>query len=470
MAELVGAAAAAGTSVRAAGSGHSFTDCACTDGLMLDLSGMDRVLDADTTSGLVSVEAGITLHALGKRLAEQGLAMENQGDIDSQTLAGAISTATHGTGARYRNISSQVAAMRLVTATGEIVDLAEEADPEALAAARVGIGSLGVVASVTLRAVPIFTIERIDAPRPLADTLERLDELADTPDHFEFFVFPYSDVALTRTSTRSDRPPEPEDPRRAWVRESLIENKALDLMCRAGRRLSLRDPRDQPPRVEPGDQSVKVERSHNVYATRRDVRFTEMEYAIPREHGAEAVRRVLGLIERRRLPIGFPIEVRVVAGDDAYLSTAHARDTCYIAVHQYSGMEFETYFRAVEADHGLLRRSPPLGQAPLPVRGDPPAALPGVGALAGGARAPGPVRHVHQRLLAPGARAGGGGRVELLGPGVAGRRSALPGAGGHAAIERDHAAVARRDPRADGQQAPGRQPPALDRHAERPLA
>ena len=243
VAELVGAAAAAGTSVRAVGSGHSFTDCACTDGLMLDLSGMDRVLDADTTSGLVSVEAGITLHALGKRLAELGLAMENQGDIDSQTLAGAISTATHGTGARYRNISSQVAAIRLVTATGEVLDLTEEADPEALAAARVGIGSLGVVASVTLRAVPIFTIERIDAPRPLADTLERLDELADAPDHFEFFVFPYSDVALTRTSTRSDRPPEPEDPRRAWVREALIENRALDLMCRAGRRFPPRSPR-----------------------------------------------------------------------------------------------------------------------------------------------------------------------------------------------------------------------------------
>ncbi len=349
VAELVGAAAAAGTSVRAVGSGHSFTDCACTDGLMLDLGGMDRVLDADTTSGLVSVEAGITLHALGKRLAELGLAMENQGDIDSQTLAGAISTATHGTGARYRNISSQVAAIRLVTATGEVLDLTEEADPEALAAARVGIGSLGVVASVTLRAVPIFTIERIDAPRPLADTLERLDELADAPDHFEFFVFPYSDVALTRTSTRSDRPPEPEDPRRAWVREALIENKALDLMCRAGRRFPSAIPAINRRVSSLVTESVKVERSHNVYATRRDVRFTEMEYAIPREHGAEAVRRVLGLIERRRLPIGFPIEVRVVAGDDAYLSTAHGRDTCYIAVHQYSGMEFETYFRAVEA-------------------------------------------------------------------------------------------------------------------------
>ena len=280
---------------------------------MVDLGAMDRVLDADTSSGLVSVEAGITLHALGKRLAELGLAMENQGDIDSQTLAGAISTATHGTGARYRNISSQVAAIRLVTAAGEVVELTEESDPDALAAARVGVGALGAIASVTLRAVPIFTIERIDAPRPLADTLERLDELADAPDHFEFFVFPYADVALTRTSTRSDRPPEPEDPRRVWVREALIENGALDLMCRAGRRFPGAIPAINRRVSSLVTESQKVDRGHNVYATRRDVRFTEMEYGIPREHGAEAVRRVLDLIERRRLPIGFPIEVRVVA-------------------------------------------------------------------------------------------------------------------------------------------------------------
>ena len=297
----------------------------------------------------MSVEAGITLHALGKRLAELGLAMENQGDIDSQTLAGAISTATHGTGARYRNVSSQVATVRLVTAAGQVVELTQESDPDALAAARVGVGSLGVISSVTLRAVPIFTIERIDAPRPLTDTLERLDELADAPDHFEFFVFPYADVALTRTSTRSDRPPEPEDPRRVWVREALIENRALDLMCRAGRRFPGAIPAINRRVSSLVTESQKIDRGHNVYATRRDVRFTEMEYGIPREHGAEAVRRVLDLIERRRLPIGFPIEVRIVAGDDAHLSTAHGRDTCYIAVHQYSGMEFETYFRAVEA-------------------------------------------------------------------------------------------------------------------------
>ena len=345
---MVGSAAAAGMPVRAVGSGHSFTDCACTDGLMLDLGEMNRVVDSDTGTGLVTVEGGITLHELGKQLAARGLAMENQGDIDRQSLAGAVSTATHGTGGRYRNISSQVAGLSLVTAAGNTVEIGED-DAETLAAARVGIGCLGVIARVTLQAVPIFTIERLDAPRPLAETLDRLDELVDGADHYELFTFPYSDIALTRTSTRSDRPPEPENPHSAWVRETVIENRLLDFACRAGRRFPSAIPTINRRISEAVTSSTKIDRSHNVYATRRDVKFTEMEYAIPREHGAEAVRRVLDLIERRRLPIGFPIEVRVVAGDDAFLSTAQGRDTCYVAVHQYHGMEFESYLRAVEA-------------------------------------------------------------------------------------------------------------------------
>lgn len=332
-----------------AGSGHSFTDCACTDGLLIDLRGMGRVLASDAATGLVSVQAGITLHELGRRLAERGLAMENQGDIDRQTLAGAISTATHGTGARFRNLSSQVVALRLVTADGGVVEIGEESDPDALAAARVGVGCLGAIAAITLRAVPLFTLERVDEPRPLADTLERLDELAAAADHFEFFVFPYTDTALTRTCTRSDREPEPGNARMEYVREVLLENRALDLIGRLGRRFPGSVPhvnRRIPALV---GSSVKVDHSHRVYASRRDVRFNEMEYSIPREHGAEAVRRVLDLVERRRLPVTFPIELRVAAGDDAFLSTAHGRDACYVAVHQYRGVEFETYFRAVEA-------------------------------------------------------------------------------------------------------------------------
>ncbi len=330
--------------VKVAGSGHSFTDIACTDGVMVDMSAMRRVLSVDGNK--LTVEAGITLHDLGEELRSRGLAMENQGDVDPQTLAGAISTATHGTGAGFGNLSSQVAGVRLVDGTGELRDVREG---DELRAARVSLGALGAIAAVTLRCVPAFTIHRVDEPRPLDDVLPRLDELVDSHDHWEAFVMPYTRRALTLTSQRTDRAPEPAGRVAAFTRGVVLENAVLGLSCRTGRAF---------PRLIPAlnrrlaglmGGAEHLDASNRVYANTRLVRFTEMEYAIPRERAAEALERVLALIERRRLPIGFPIELRVVAPDDALLSTAHQRPTAYIAVHQYVGMEFETYFRAVEA-------------------------------------------------------------------------------------------------------------------------
>ena len=329
--------------VKVAGSGHSFTDIACTDGVMIDMTAMRRVLAVEGSE--VTVEAGITLRDLGEELRTRGLAMENQGDVDPQTLAGAIATATHGTGGRFGNLSSQVAGIRLVSGTGDVVDV----DGDELRAARVSLGALGAIAAVTLRCVPAFTIHRIDAPRPLDDVLPRLDELVDAHDHWEAFVMPYTRRALTLTSERTDRAPSPPGRVAAFAHDVVLENVVLGAFCRAGRAF---------PRLVPSlnrrlaalmGGAEHLDASNRVYANTRLVRFTEMEYAIPREHAAEALERVLGLIERRRLPVGFPIELRVVAPDDALLSTAYERPTAYIAVHQYLGMEFETYFRAVEA-------------------------------------------------------------------------------------------------------------------------
>jgi L-gulono-1,4-lactone dehydrogenase len=341
--ELVRAVAGA-RRVKVAGSGHSFTDIACTDGVMIDMTAMRRVLSVDGNQ--VTVEAGITLRDLGEELRSRGLAMENQGDVDPQTLAGAISTATHGTGARFGNLSSQVVRVRLVDGSGELRDIS---GGDELRAARVSLGALGAFASVTLRCVPAFTIHRVDEPRPLDDVLPRLDELVDSNDHWEAFVMPYTRKALTLTSERTDREPQPTGRVAAFTRDVVLENAVLGLFCRTGRAA---------PRLIPAlnrrlaglmGGAEHLDASNRVYANKRLVRFTEMEYAIPRERAAEALERVLALIERRRLPIGFPIELRVVAPDDALLSTAHQRATAYIAVHQYVGMEFETYFRAVEA-------------------------------------------------------------------------------------------------------------------------
>ena len=330
--------------VKVAGSGHSFTDIACTDGVMVDMSAMGGVLAVDGNE--VTVEAGITLHDLGEELRRRGLAMENQGDVDPQTLAGAISTATHGTGGNYGNLSSQVVGVRLVDGTGEVRELR---DGDELRAARVSLGALGAIAAVTLRCVPAFTIHRVDEPRSLDEVLPRLAELVDANDHWEAFVMPYTRRALTLTSERTERTPEPPGRAAAFMRDVVLENAVLGLFCRTGRAF---------PRLIPAlnrrlaalmGGAEHVDASNRVYAYTRLVRFTEMEYAIPREHAAEALERVLALIERRRLPIGFPIELRVVAPDDALLSTAYERPTAYLAVHQYVGMEFETYFRAVEA-------------------------------------------------------------------------------------------------------------------------
>jgi L-gulono-1,4-lactone dehydrogenase len=328
--------------VHVAGSGHSFSDAACTDGVLIDIGRLDRVLGQD--GELVTVEAGITLHELGQRLAERGLAMENQGDIDRQTLAGALSTATHGTGARFPNLSAQVAGMRLVTSAG-VVELSEGDD---LRAARGGIGALGAIAAVTLRCVPLFTIRRVDEPRPLEETLERFDELAAGNDHFEFFVFPYDDTALVRLSERGQMEPEPVAAWKHYLQETVLENRVLGLGMRLGRRFPKLIPAIHRGFGRAISRQVRTDHGHRVYATRREVKFTEMEYGVPREHGVEAVRRVIELVRRRRLPVTFPIEVRVTAPDDAFLSTAAGRDTAYVAVHQYRGMEFESYFRAVE--------------------------------------------------------------------------------------------------------------------------
>jgi L-gulonolactone oxidase len=330
--------------VKVAGSGHSFSDIACTDGVMLHLGRMNRVLAVEGNEA--TVEAGITLHELGPQLAARGLAMENQGDVDPQTVAGAISTATHGTGGRFRNLSAQVTRLRLITAAGEALELREGDD---LAAGRASLGALGAISAVTLRCVPAFTIHRIDEPRPLDDVLASFDERVDGSDHFELFVFPYTRTALTLTSQRTDRDPRPPGKLQAFVRDVLVENAALELACRAGRRFPRAIPAVNRRVTALMSRAEHLDASHRVYANRRSVRFTEMEYGIPREHVAEALERVLALIERRRLPIGFPIEVRAVAPDDALLSTAHGRPTGYIAVHQYRGMEFEGYFRAVEA-------------------------------------------------------------------------------------------------------------------------
>jgi L-gulono-1,4-lactone dehydrogenase len=348
LADAVGQAGTDGLRVRVAGSGHSFSDIACTDGLLVSLERMARVLDVDRDSRLVRVQGGITIKALNRALDAHGLALENLGDVDAQTIAGAISTATHGTGASLRNISSQVAELTLVLADGSTLVCSPERDPELFAAARVGLGALGAIAEVTLRCVPAFTLHGIDRPAPLRHTLERFDQLADANDHFELFVFPHADVALTRTNNRTDQPPRPRGRVSAYANDVLLTNHAFGLLCRAGRRFPARIPHINRLVTRLAGSSQRVEGSAAIFASPRLVRFTEMEYALPRQHTPLAVERVMELVRQSRFAVPFPIEVRTVAPDDAMLSTAYGRHSGFVAVHMYERMDWQPYFRAVE--------------------------------------------------------------------------------------------------------------------------
>jgi L-gulono-1,4-lactone dehydrogenase len=337
-----------GLRVRVAGSGHSFGDIVLTDGLLLKLDRMNRVLDVDCSSGLVRVQAGIAIRELNAQLAGHGLAFENLGDVDAQTVAGAIATATHGTGARLRNLSAQVHDLTLVLADGSTLRCDADTDADAFKAARVSLGALGAIAEVTLRCVPAFTLRGVDAPRPLADVLDGFEDLALANDHFEFFVFPHAATALTRTNNRTDEPPRPRSRARAYAEDVLLTNHAFGLFCRIGRRFPDRIPQINRLVTKLAGSSSRVDRSDAIFASPRLVKFTEMEYALPRAATPEAVRRVMALIPDHGFAVPFPIEVRTVAADDALLSPASGRDTGYVAVHMFEGMPYESYFKAVE--------------------------------------------------------------------------------------------------------------------------
>jgi L-gulono-1,4-lactone dehydrogenase len=347
LAAVVAGAAAVGRRVSVVGSGHSFTDTAMTDDVMIDVGEVSGVIDSDPSSGLVRVGAGTILADLNRELHRLGLAMENLGDIDRQTIAGAISTGTHGTGARLPNLSAQVEALELVLADGSVREI-DATQVELLRAARVGLGALGAISAVTLRCVPAFVLRRVDAPQPREEVLASFQERVEVHDHFELFTFPYADSALVLERNRTDAQPRPRGRAAAYLNDVVLENWALGAISATGRLFPAAIPRLSRLAARLASGSAVTDRSDRIFANERRVRFTEMEYGVPREHGPEAVRKVIEWVRSNRYPVFFPIEMRVTAADDALLSPSHERDTAYIAVHQYRGMEWRPYFEAVE--------------------------------------------------------------------------------------------------------------------------
>ncbi|MCP2322466.1 FAD-linked oxidoreductase [Hamadaea flava] len=337
-----------GLTVKPIGAGHSFTGIAVADGVQLNLSRLSGLLSVDRELQQVTLAAGTHLHEVPALLAPHGLAMQNLGDIDAQTVAGATSTGTHGTGAAFGGLATQIVAVTLVTAAGEILRI--DASHELFNAARLGLGSLGVLVDITVQCVPAFKLAAVEAPEPLAGVLESFLERSAAPDHFEFYWFPHTTTALTKTNTRLalTEPSVPLGGFKRWLDDEFMSNTVFSWVCGIGRSIPAAIPSINRLASQLTGDRAFTDVSTSVFTTVRRVRFREMEYALAVEAIPEAVREIDRLITRKGWRISFPLEVRVAAPDDIWLSTAYGRRTGYVAVHRYVKEDHHEYFRAVE--------------------------------------------------------------------------------------------------------------------------
>lgn len=345
VASLVKNASESGRRVKAVGSGHSFTDIAVTDDLRMRL---DRLTSAISVDGhLVTVGAGLPLRTLNHLLAARGLALPNLGDIDAQTVAGAISTGTHGTGAAHATLASCVAAATIVTGTGQILRVGDDS-PE-FPAVRLGLGALGILVDVTLRCVDAFTLRADERPMALADVLARLDEEIAGNDHVEFYWYPYTDRAQLKRNNRVPSDNHPLSPLRGWLDDEFLANTVFAGVCRLGRRVPAAVPRINAIAARALTARTYTGRSDAVFCTPRRVRFVEMEYAVPRAALPVVLAELPGIVEALPFKVQFPVEVRFTGPDDVWMSHGYGRENAYLAVHQYAGSPYGPYFRAVEA-------------------------------------------------------------------------------------------------------------------------
>ncbi|MEO3869010.1 D-arabinono-1,4-lactone oxidase [Nonomuraea sp. B12E4] len=337
-------AAATGRRVRMVGTGHSFTGVALTDGIMLSPSALTGI--RSWAGDRVTVLAGTPLRVLNDLLAGRGLALSNMGDITEQTVAGAIQTGTHGTGRDSGGLADQVAELELVLADGSVATIGP--GEELFDAARVGLGAIGIVTAVTFRVEPAFLLCGRRRRLPLGELLDSLDPLTSANEHLDFFWLPHTDACLVKTGNRDPGPARPAGAVRHWVDTVLLENAVFGAACALGARLPGLIPRINAAGVAALTDSESVDASYKVFTARRDVRFLEMEYAVPRERLAQALREIRDLIELTDWKISFPVEVRVAPPSDAWLSAAYARRTAYIACHIYRPTPNPAYFEAVE--------------------------------------------------------------------------------------------------------------------------
>ncbi|MFE7570747.1 D-arabinono-1,4-lactone oxidase [Streptomyces sp. NPDC057539] len=341
-------AAAEGLRVKAVGTGHSFTAAAATDGVLIRPDLLTGIREIDRTAGTVTVAAGTPLKRLNTALAREGLSLTNMGDIMEQTVAGATSTGTHGTGRDSASIATQIRALELVTADGSPLRCSADENPEVFAAARIGLGALGVVTAVTLAVEPVFLLTAREEPMAFDRVTAEFDQHVAENEHFEFYWFPHTGNCNTKRNNRSAGHAAPPGRLGGWIDDELLSNGAFQVACSLGRAV----PASIPALAKISSRALSARTytdiPYKVFTSPRRVRFVEMEYALPREAAIGALREVKAMIERSPLRVSFPVEIRTAPADDITLSTASGRESAYIAVHLYRGTPYRSYFTAVE--------------------------------------------------------------------------------------------------------------------------
>jgi FAD-linked oxidoreductase len=348
LARRIGQFGREGRRVRVVGSGHSFTPLVQTDDILMSLDGLQGILAVDSAAGTAHVLGGTQLKRLGDDLLTRGLAQENLGDIDVQSIAGAISTGTHGTGVQFGTLSTQVAGLTLVTASGDIVECSDEDNPEIFKAAQVSMGVLGVIARVKLRVVPAMRHRYQVRREQLTNCLANVERYKRENSHFEFFWLPYTRYVQAKFLNPTEAPASRGT---LWgtINKIVLENWVYWLLsesCRLVPGVTQSVARLSGEAISPVEE---VDYSHRLFATPRMVRFQEMEYNLPAEHFKTVLEEIEACIEEHRFRVHFPIECRFVRADDIWLSPAYQRDSAYIAVHMYRGMPYQDYFHHVEA-------------------------------------------------------------------------------------------------------------------------
>ncbi|MEV5726872.1 D-arabinono-1,4-lactone oxidase [Streptomyces pharetrae] len=341
-------AAEDGLPVKAVGTGHSFTSIAATGGVLIRPELLTGIRDIDREAGTVTVLAGTPLKRLNLALAREGLSLTNMGDIMEQTVAGATSTGTHGTGRDSGSIAAQITALEMVTADGSVLTCSAEENPEVFAAARIGLGALGIVTAITLAVEPVFLLHAREEPMPLDRVLAEFDELWAENEHFEFYWFPHTGSTTTKRNNRSAGPERPVSPLKGWFEDEFLSNGVFQAANWVGRAAPAAIPAIA--RVSSKALSARsyTDIPYKVFTSPRRVRFVEMEYAVPREAVVDTLRELKAMVDRSPLRISFPVEVRTAPADDITLSTASGRDSAYIAVHMFRGTPYQRYFTAAE--------------------------------------------------------------------------------------------------------------------------